>query len=74
MTRKRSCEISLATNEMPEPEQQLQDQIAFLLDQYRNGSIKSIHDLMKLIDMAYSDFMYFNANEKEKYYDANESE
>ena len=55
---------------MTDSEHSLQDQIEFLLDQYRGGSIESIHDLMKLIDMAYSDYMDFHPAEKEKYYDS----
>jgi len=55
---------------MMDSEHSLQDQIEFLLDQYRSGSVENIHDLMKLIEMAYSDYIDFHPLEKEKYYDS----
>jgi len=39
------------------------DQIEFLLLQYRQGGIKSVSDLMKLIKMAYGDYIDFHPNE-----------
>ena len=39
------------------------DQIEFLLQQYRQGNVKSIPDLMKLIEMAYGDYIDFRPGE-----------
>ena len=39
------------------------DQIEFLLVQYRQGYVKSIPDLMKLIKMAYGDYMEFHPHQ-----------
>ena len=46
----------------------LNEQIEFLLQECRNGLI-DIHQLMKLIDMAYSDFLDFHPQEKENFND-----
>lgn len=39
------------------------DQIEYLLQQYRERSIKSIASLMKLIEMAYGDYIEFHPDE-----------
>lgn len=39
------------------------DQIEFLLRQYRQGGVESIPDLMKLIEMAYGDYLEFYPDE-----------
>jgi len=57
---------------MTEPSLELQEQIEFLLQEYRNGAITDIHQLMRLIEMAYSDYLDFHPPEKENYYDGKE--
>ncbi len=39
------------------------EQIAYLLKQYRDGDVKSIPDLMQLIQMLYGDYMEFYPDE-----------
>ena len=50
-------------------EQQLHDEIEFLLQQRRDGHILSTKDLLKLIDMAFKDYMDFNPDDEEETYE-----
>lgn len=44
-------------------EQELRDQVDFLMSQLRAGSI-DIHEFMQLLDMAYGDFLDFHPEER----------
>ena len=48
---------------MKEYDKAFNDQIDFLMDEYRSGHIKSIPELMKLINMIYGDYMEFHPKE-----------
>ena len=39
------------------------EQVAYLLKQYRDGHVKSIPDLMRLMQMTYGDYVEFHPNE-----------
>ena len=39
------------------------EQVAYLLKQYRDGHVKSIPDLMQLMQMTYGDYVEFHPNE-----------
>ena len=39
------------------------NQIEFLLEEYRHGNVKDIPDLMRLIQMAYGDYIDFHPHE-----------
>ena len=39
------------------------EQVAYLLKQYRDGHVKSISDLMQLMQMAYGDYAEFHPDE-----------
>jgi hypothetical protein len=43
------------------------EQIEYLMEECRKGSI-SVHELMKLIDMAYKDYLEFHPDELDNYY------
>lgn len=43
------------------------DELNFLLEQLKTGQVKSIHELMKLLDMAYSDYLEFHPEEIPEY-------
>lgn len=51
---------------MKHDDEKFHEQIDYLLQQYREGHIASIPDLMKLIQMAYGDYMEFHPNELPK--------
>lgn len=47
-------------------QEELDKQLSLLLDEYRSGNIKDVHELMKLIDMIYRDWIEFHPEERIK--------
>jgi hypothetical protein len=48
---------------MKKYDEEFYKQISFLLKQYRDGDVKSIPDLMQLIQMLYGDYTEFHPDE-----------
>ena len=48
---------------MKKHDEEFYEQVADLLKTYREGEIKSIPDLMQLLQMLYGDYMEFHPNE-----------
>lgn len=48
---------------MKEYDKAFNDQIDFLMDEYRSGNIKNIPELVKLINMLYGDYKEFHPRE-----------
>ena len=48
---------------MKKHDEKFYEQVAYLLKQYRDGDIKSIPDLMQLMQMLYGDYMEFHPDE-----------
>lgn len=47
-------------------QKELDSQLQMLLEEFKSGNIKSAHELMKLIDMVYKDWIEFHPEEKTK--------
>ena len=47
-------------------QEDLDKQLRVLLDEYKSGNIKDIHELMKLIDVTYKDWIEFHPEELTK--------
>lgn len=45
---------------------ELDHQLQLILDEYRSGNIKDVHEALKLINMAYHDWIDFHPEEKVK--------
>ena len=48
---------------MKKHDEEFYEQVAYLLKQHRDGDIKTIPDLMRLIQMLYGDYMEFHPDE-----------
>ncbi len=49
-------------------EKALKEQVKFLMGQLRIGAV-NIHQFMKLLEMAYGDYLDFHPEERPSYYD-----
>lgn len=47
-------------------QKELDDELQLLLDEWKSGKINNIHELMRLIDIVYRDWLDFHPDEKEK--------